>query len=379
MYKLFALGLACCYVLSLNAQQEPGWRQNIPSSFRYGKELNNCIFIPGGTQWTGVFEGTDSNNHSVPQQYAYSAFHIWKYETSNQEYRAFVQWVVDSVCRERLGYYQWVQSKKQMDRSRLVDINDERLAPLLASADNRIFNKRMLDMTLFYYRLPGGDSVAVYPDTTAWLRDKPYRYCEPMGIWYFAHPAFKKYPVSCVSYTQALAYCDWKTKQWNEALLAAGNTTHEFLFRLPTAMEWEVAATDIPAHESKKGILYHFPIMNKEKTAYLYNFGQVYDQKGFLIKDYTSMNNYYTEPVLKGTESKRGLYHMHGNVAEWTATSANGQQIVKGGSWASAAFYLQPAVNEYYSPGAQHAFTGFRLAIEFREKPVLSGNNISKE
>lgn len=391
MQKIIPLVLALCCSFVLCAQPEKEWLQNIPASFSYKKELKNCVFVPGGTMLTGVFEGSDSLNRSEPKEYTFSSFHIWKHETSNQEYRAFVHWVIDSVCRERLGFFSVVNGQKQLNRKPEIDLNNELLEPLMISPENRIFNQRRLDISRFFYAFPNGDSVAVYPDSTAWVRDKPFRYCEPMSTRYFGHPAFNKYPVTCVSYVQALAYCAWKTKQWNDALTEAGNHTHEFVFRLPTAMEWEVAATDVPAKKTLKGISYSFPVKNKEGTAYLYNFGQVYDQNGFLIKDYSSMNIFYTEPVLQGTESKRGLYHMHGNVAEWTAskyhfsgTEKAGEsavnttrgpglmQIVKGGSWASAPFYLQPAVNGYYSPVAQHGTIGFRLAAELRLKPALN-------
>lgn len=55
------------------------------------------------------------------------------------------------------------------------------------------------------------------PDTVVWRRKLAYN--EPFVEYYFRHPAFRDYPVVGVSWTQADAYCAWRTDRVNEQIL----------------------------------------------------------------------------------------------------------------------------------------------------------------
>ncbi len=101
-----------------------------------------------------------------------------------------------------------------------------------------------------------------------------------------------KYPVTNVSYNDAIAYCNWLSKNDNSAN-----------YRLPTEKEWEQAAGHMPKDAD-------------------FNAGE---NKG--IVPVTSYSN---------TLSASGAVNMWGNVWEWTSTSRdNGTKAVKGGAWDS--------------------------------------------
>jgi formylglycine-generating enzyme required for sulfatase activity len=288
-------------------------------------------------------------------------------------------------------------------------------------ADKEIYGKKEIDPEKFIYRFENGETAAIYPDTLVWIRDFAYSYNEPLTKRYFSHPAFGNYPVLGVSQKQAMAYCDWKTRQWNAALQAAGSQS-KVIIRLPSAHEWEYAA-QAGSEIKTDSVLYDFILFDPSQTkgypnpahgeadkkirnhGYKYNFGRIDDPNGFVVKNYAEDGSFYTAPCDAYKPDIKGFYNLHGNIAEWTSSTGgyliseqDAQQVsgrlnkltadfpnsplanmtpaaahaylnrfivVKGGSWESVPFYLQPGANQFYDASAQHSYIGFRTAMVF--------------
>ncbi|MCB0471592.1 MAG: SUMF1/EgtB/PvdO family nonheme iron enzyme, partial [Flavobacteriaceae bacterium] len=84
--------------------------------------------------------------------------------------------------------------------------------------------------------------VEVYPDTTVWVKDFNYSYNDPMHQDYFWHQAYNNYPVVGVTWSQAKAFCDFRTQKKNNYLRSASKKKGASVvpnFRLPTEAEWE--------------------------------------------------------------------------------------------------------------------------------------------
>ncbi len=133
-------------------------------------------------------------------------------------------------------------------------------------------------------------------------------------------PAGKgKYPVVNVSYNDAVAYCNWLSKNDNYAT-----------YRLPTEKEWEQAAGHMPKDAD-------------------FNAGE---NNGL-----TPANSY------SNTLSASGAINMWGNVWEWTSTArTDGTKAVKGGAWNSKRTDCRTEYrNEGRNPNSSYDNVGFRV------------------
>ncbi|MBT8322176.1 MAG: gliding motility lipoprotein GldK, partial [Eudoraea sp.] len=154
------------------------------------------------------------------------------------------------------------------------------------------------------------DELEIYPDTTVWIRDFEYSYNEPMHNDYFWHDAYSDYPVVGVSWTQARAFCHWRTKFKNDDQKDRGK---QFVnrFRLPTEAEWEYAARG-----GIEGGSYPWggPYVISDTGCFMANFKP---QRG----DYAADAALYTVEAKSYEPNDYNLYNMAGNVAEWTNSS----------------------------------------------------------
>jgi sulfatase modifying factor 1 len=213
----------------------------------------------------------------------------------------------------------------------------------------------------------------VYPDTTVWIKDFAYAYNEPMHNDYFWHDAYSDYPVVGVTWKQAQAFCNWRTKLKNDDQRARGAQTVN-PFRLPTEAEWEYAARG-----GIKGGTYPWggPYLLGDNGCFMANFKP---QRG----DYASDTALYTVEAKSYAANDYNLYNMAGNVSEWTASSFdpgsyeyvstlnpfvgdknNPKKVIRGGSWKDVKYFLQVNTRDFEYHDIARSYIGFRTVQDF--------------
>jgi formylglycine-generating enzyme required for sulfatase activity len=165
-------------------------------------------------------------------------------------------------------------------------------------------------------------------------------------------------PVTQVTWFEAAAYCKWLTKK-----LGGGR----WLFLLPSEAEWEKAA------RGPDGFDYALGQTISDDQVQLYNWKKNPDAPVTVVGVGDSRAAY--QP------NRYGLYHLSGNVAEWTSSAARpynrnrpydeaernredltGLRVVRGGSWYSASIaLLYLAYRDSFQPEISHHDLGFRI------------------
>ena len=233
------------------------------------------------------------------------------------------------------------------------------------------------------------ETINIYPDTMAWVRDFTYGFNEPM-IDYFWHPAYDNYPVVGVTWSQAKAFNAWRTKIMNtyrtKDVVNTPNGGRRLpatvqRFRLPTEAEWEYAAR---GGLELSPYPWGGPYMRNAQGCPLANFKPM---RG----DYVEDGGAYTVDVNSYSPNDYGLYNMAGNVAEWTSTAydetvyefshdlspnytynakhtdteALFRKVIRGGSWKDIGYYCQTGTRSYEYRDTSKAYIGFRSVMSY--------------
>jgi sulfatase modifying factor 1 len=325
------------------------------------KSLPGLVYIPAKTFSSLVHIGSDSVSNYSSRITSVSSFYMSSTEVTNKEYRAFVFYVRDSIAHVLLGHQ---RPDHTIDWSKNIDWNDKVLDEMMTAPQETLYGRQDIDPDKLVMQIDFFGQqlvIPVYPDTLVWIKDFHDSFNEPLVRKYFSHPDFNKYPVVGVSQKQAIAFCQWKTKQLNIGLTV----------RLPTQAEWEAAGSGEKSKKEKE----------KPNKNYDCNYGPMAGPGGTLAKGYKEDGFFYTAPVKSYAAGDYGLYDMKGNVSEWTLTSIDeimnvevrkGKErklfIVKGGAWNSSVFYLQPGVCQFYGPDEKNSWTGFRYVVTKTEK-----------
>ncbi|MFT5736811.1 MAG: sulfatase modifying factor 1 [Maribacter sp.] len=217
------------------------------------------------------------------------------------------------------------------------------------------------------------EELEIYPDTTVWIRDFEYSYNEPMHNDYFWHDAYSEYPVVGISWAQAKAFCEWRTKFKNDD---QKSRDRQFVnkFRLPTEAEWEYAARGgIESGTYPWG----GPYVISDTGCFMANFKP---QRG----DYAADMALYTVEAKAYEPNDFNLYNMAGNVSEWTNSSydpsaydyvstmnpnggdqSNTRKVIRGGSWKDVAYFLQVSTRDYEYADSARSYIGFRTVQDY--------------
>ena len=399
----------------------------------YQPDPYGMVFIPMGSYTMGV-GGQDvaSGQLTQPKTISVSSFYMDETEITNNEYREFVNWVRDSIARTLLGevqpdvylisenektgevydppYLNWDEDINWNSEDQ--DIRDA-LSELYLPEHERFYNKKEIDTRKLFYEYfwvdlqaaakkefrndadyrnaglanrPQGmtdrstyirrESINVYPDTLAWIHDYSYSFNDPLTEKYFWHVAYDHYPVVGVNWSQAKAFCIWRTEKLNNYLRSQKGETVLSEFRLPTEAEWEWAAR---GGNHLNPYPWGGPYTRNDRGCFLANFKPL---RGNYIAD----GGLTTVIVGHYPPNDWGLYDMAGNVAEWTNSAFDPisynftwdmnpnytynakdsdppimkRKVVRGGSWKDIAYYLEVTTRSYEYQDTAKCYIGFR-------------------
>lgn len=408
----------------------------------YQPDPYGMVFVPMGSYTMGAGDEDLTHGHLIqPKTISVSAFFMDETEITNDKYRQFVNWVKDSIARTILGdvnpeeylieenaktgevydppYLNW---KTDIDwNSEDQDVRDA-LEEMYLPEHERFFRRKEIDTRKLMYEYywvdlhaaakkdfsedadyrnaglanrPQGlrdrsvyvrkETIAVYPDTLAWIHDYTYSFNDPLTEKYFWHPAYDNYPVVGINWKQARAFSVWRTEFLNAFLRSKKGGVDLAEFRLPTEAEWEWAAR---GGYSLNPYPWGGPYTRNEKGCFLANFKPL---RGNYIAD----GGLRTVIAAHYPPNDWGLYDMSGNVAEWTNSAFDPatynftwdmnpnytynakeddppvmkRKVIRGGSWKDIAYYLQVSTRSFEYQDTAKSYIGFRCV-----QPYLGRN-----
>ena len=328
------------------------------------RHLSNMKFIEGGTfTLHGNFQtSTEDNIDSTYLCFAHLArnstsnFYLSNHEVTNGEYWEFIKWVQDSVARKYLfegsapdkkalwGHYVDYKTYNVDTTGKYFVLNWDTplnfnsytnypiLKPILNSNYGHFsqYNENFIDQDrlTFCYEFPNSELesgiyslVDVFPNTSHWSEAFRYGF-EDLSANYFTSKIYQDYPVVGVSYLQAIAYCNWRTKEFKTKYEALSRKQKRYFsrdieFRLPTEAEWEYAAINHDeSHNFELGYL-------QKDGKYQANFGEIVLKSNIRMKSWMDDGAMTTAKVGSYLPNSKGIYDIFGNVAEWTSDTLN--------------------------------------------------------
>lgn len=435
MYRILLIGLIVSLLFSschkdwtsqlTSAQNRKPYFEPIP----YGMN-----FIKQGSINIGPSEEVIDRSNTPVKTVSVPSFWMDDTEITNNEYRQFVYWVRDSIARqilaETIPEFIITEGRKGdiLENPRLNWLEpiewenpdyQSALEEIFIPESERFYSRREVDsrkLKFEYYWIDykqaakransynfetqsyGGTVVdatgkenptqnrssfimheitPVYPDTLVWVRDYTFSYNEPLTEKYFSHVGYDNYPVVGVTWAQAKAFCQWRTKQMN-TFQEMNKNPGVMDYRLPSEVEWEYAARG-----GNQMTLYPWGSYYTRDIEgnFLANFKPT---RGNYVSD--SRTNVTTMKVANYLPNSYGLYDMAGNVAEWTTNAfdesgyeimsdfspdfqynarpddppALKRKVIRGGSWKDIAHYVQVSTRSFEYQDSAKSYVGFR-------------------
>lgn len=434
-YKSLCIALLVFLTISCG-KSDKGQLVGVEGKKWFPEKPYGMVLVKGGSFIMGKSDDDLAGvQNAPPMTVTVPSFYMDETEITNAEYRQFVERVRDSVIRQKLaeaaelagdaggnadGIQQYAFKGADQDDltpfqefSKHYDPLDQALNwnpkiiwdpaqypdedyvyvmdEFYLSNDQSYNGKRMLDVKKFKYAYKTMDTdaaarengertdfitekeVMVYPDTAVWIKDFNYSYNEPMHNDYFSHSAYDNYPVVGVTWGQAEAFANWRTKYLNDYRREKNKESVNF-FRLPSEAEWEYAARG-----GIEGGTYPWggPYAKDDRACFLANFKPY---RG----DYAADEALYTVEADAYAPNDFGLYNMSGNVSEWVNTSydpasyeymssmspnvnnsENKRKVVRGGSWKDVSYYLQVSTRDYEYSDSARSYIGFRTVQDY--------------
>ena len=407
----------------VGVQDRPKWRETQPYGMVY---IRKGSFNLGPSDEDPTMSGVPTKTKSQ------EAFWMDDTEITNNEYRQFVNWVRDSIARTMLGdqYPEFLITEDRnnnpidppiLNWREKIDWEDPEyqiaMEDLFMPENERFFGRKEIDTRKLVYeywwidyqqaakrsnsynfetqQYEGNvydidgvlnpianrssfimrDLVNIYPDTLCWIRDFTYSYNEPLATRYFWHPGFDDYPVVGVTWKQANAFSNWRTKIQDDFLTSRGEPSL-MEYRLPTEVEWEYAARG-----------------GKEFSMYPWGGYYARDDDGVFLANFKPLRGNYVEDggiatmkVGSYDPNEYGVYDMAGNVAEWTSSAYDEagynylsdlnatftynarpddppvmkRKVIRGGSWKDISTFVQVSTRNYEYQDTTKSFIGFR-------------------
>jgi gliding motility-associated lipoprotein GldK len=315
------------------------WDKNRYPSPEY-TEVMESMYLAPEEQWLGY-------RHLDTRQLNYTFYWINKQKAASKLNRVEYDYRDEDGDGELFGYRDYIKNTQ-------------------ASSDRSSFFEK--------------ETINVYPDTLVWIHDFTYSFNEPMHDKYFWHPAYDDYPVVGVSWRQARAFANWRSKYRRDFLKREGELI-EHDFRLPTEAEWEYAAR---GGEELTTYPWGGPYATNSAGCYLANFKP---RRGNLTAD----GGFYPVKTTAYSPNGYNLYCMSGNVSEWTSTAFDVQsyafesdvapefqynafddeletmkrKVIRGGSWKDVAYFMQLGARDYEYQDTAKSYIGFRTVQSF--------------